>query len=440
MGHATLGRAAMTTEQRLRALEEQLHKAQGEIERLRGEVQQQKAISQGAQTQIEEARKQQEDQGKKIEETKKGVTLPDWAKKVAVFGDLRLRHEGFYNQPTTSGTAVTARNRERVRARLGVKYTFSDELSATIRLASGNPNDPISTNQTLTNDFTPKNINLDWAYLTLTPGATFGMRPGFLSLTGGKFPNPIFRTSELVFDDDLALEGATQTVQLLSEPVGPLQQVKVYAFQGTYNEISNAQDGWLFGGQIAPSFRVGPAEIEAGVGQYGFLNVNQIAMALNTNSSLKNTNLTVSDSSGITAYQSTFNETNAALAVTFPNAVGAKPVRLFGDYVHNWGAVNSANNGWLGGAMLGQTKVQGDWAVSAAYERLEQEATLSAYSNSDFGFGGTNNQGPVVQFQYQLLNPLTVAVRNYFTNYIDTPAGSSNPTMFRLQLDAMVKF
>jgi len=144
MGHAALGRAAMTTEQRLRALEEQLRKAQGEIERLRGEIQQQKAISQGAQTQIEESRKQQEDQGKKIEEAKKGATLPDWAKRVSLFGDVRLRHEGFYHQPAVHGTDVTARNRERVRARIGVKATFSDELSTTIRLASGSPDDPIS--------------------------------------------------------------------------------------------------------------------------------------------------------------------------------------------------------------------------------------------------------------------------------------------------------
>src|SRR6267142_6734222 len=77
MGHASLGHGAMTTEQRLRALEEQLRKAQSEIERLRGEVQQQKAVSQGAQTQIEEARKQTEDQDKKID---KGIALPDWAK------------------------------------------------------------------------------------------------------------------------------------------------------------------------------------------------------------------------------------------------------------------------------------------------------------------------------------------------------------------------
>src|SRR5206468_9725879 len=108
-----------------------------------------------------------------------------------VFGDVRARHEGFYNQPTKDGTPVGARNRERIRARLGVRVAFSDELSATIRGASGNSNDPISTNETLTGNFNRKNFNLDWAYLTFTPGKSFDMRPGVASFTFGKFPNPI---------------------------------------------------------------------------------------------------------------------------------------------------------------------------------------------------------------------------------------------------------
>lgn len=443
VGHASLGHGAMTTEQRLRALEEQLRKAQSEIERLRGEVQQQKAVSAGAQTQIEEARKVTEEQGKKLD---KGISLPDWAKRVSLFGDVRLRHEGFYHQPAVHGTQVTARNRERVRARLGLKATFSDELSATIRLASGSADDPISTNETLTRDFTPKNINLDWAYLTLTPGATFGMRPGFLTLTGGKFPNPMFRTTEVMFDDDLSPEGAAEMVQLLSEPMGPLQQVKIHAFQWTFNEVSNAQDGWLFGGQINPSFKFGTTEVEAGVGQFGYLNVNQIAQAVNPNGgssfnrTLKNTNLTETDPDGNFVYQSAYQQTDANLAITLPNAVGAMPVKLFGEYVHNWDAVNQDDTGWAAGAKLGQTKVQGDWAVTAYYQRLEREATLSVFSGSDFGNGGTNGQGPVAQIEYQLLNPLTLSVRNYFINYIDTPDNSTNPTLFRLQLDAIVKF
>ena len=37
-------------------------------------------------------------------------------------------------------------------------------------------------------------------------------------------------------------------------------------------------------------------------------------------------------------------------------------------------------------------------------------------------------------------DPLTLSARGYFTNFINRPAGESNPTQTRLQLDALVKF
>src|SRR5262249_50804701 len=151
-------------------------------------------------------------------EVKKAAQLPDWVNRTSIFGDVRARHEGFYHQPTKDKTLVTARNRERIRARLGVRVAFSDEISATIRGASGNLNDPISTNESLPGNFNRKNFNLDWAYLTFTPGATFGIRPGLASINAGKFPNPIFRVGEMVFDDDLSAEGASETFQLLPKP------------------------------------------------------------------------------------------------------------------------------------------------------------------------------------------------------------------------------
>jgi hypothetical protein len=45
-----------------------------------------------------------------------------------------------------------------------------------------------------------------------------------------------------------------------------------------------------------------------------------------------------------------------------------------------------------------------------------------------------------VGIDYQLLDPLTLSCRSAFTNFIDRPAGESNGTQTRLQLDALVKF
>jgi hypothetical protein len=469
LGLPASGWPETSAERRLRLLEEQLEKTQDEIKELRHELDTQRAIGQAAQKQAADAAQAAETAKS---ETKKVAKLPDWLDHTTVFGDVRARHEGFYHQPAVNGQDVTARNRERIRARLGVRFAFNDELSATIRGASGNINDPISTNETLTGDFTRKNFNLDWAYLTFSPGKTFGIRPGAVSINAGKFPNPIFRTDEMFFDEDISAEGFSQTFQLLDKPAGPLDQVKLHAIEWTYAEIANKEDGWLFGGQVNPSFHVGDLQIEAGLGQFWWLNPDLIAQALsknttaftasgapvansNFNSTLANTNLLVQKTiqpptttpgkkpaafTAITGYRSGFNQSNALLAATLPNVVGTQPLRFWVDYLYNWDAATDDAHGWQSGLRLGQTKVRGDWSLYGFYEHLGQEATISSFTWSDFGNGGTNVAGPGVGVDYQLLNPLTVSARANFTNFINRPAGSSNPTMTRFQLDALVKF
>jgi len=433
--------AETPTEKRLRQLEETLRKTQDEVQQLRHQLEQQKAIGQATQKQVEQTA---EETKTATAEAKKAVSLPDWLSRTTVFGDVRYRHEGFYHQPHKAKQVIGARNRERIRARLGVKVAFSDEISATIRGATGDPNNPVSYNETLSGGFTRKHFNLDWAFLTFTPGASFGIRPGIASITAGKFPNPIFRVGQLVFDDDLAPEGTSETFALLSQPMGALDQVKVHALQWTFNEVSNGEDGWMFGGQVNPSMHFGNLQLEAGLGHYWWLNADQIAQALNTNTALINTNLlttqTVGGKTTITGYQGAFNQSNATLAATWPNLIGTQPLKAFTDYIYNWEAATDDAHGVMAGLTLGQTKTRGDWSVTGYWEHIGQEATISSFNYDDFGTGGTNLEGPVAEINYQLLNPLTVTVRSHFTNFINRPTGMTNPTLTRLQLDAQVKF
>jgi hypothetical protein len=471
---ARVAAAETSAEQRIRILEEQLRRTQQQIQELKAMMEQQKAIGQATQKQVQDAAEQAKAASAEVAK-KPAVDLADWMKRTTVFGDVRGRHEGFYHQPHVKNADTTARNRERVRARLGARVAFSDELSATIRGASGNINDPISTNETLTGNFNRKNFNLDWAFLTFTPGKSFGMRPGVASITAGKFPNPIFRTDEMFLDEDLSPEGLSETFQLLDKPLGALDQVKVHALQWTFNEIANKEDGWMFGGQVNPTTHIGSVGLEAGLGQYWWLNADQIAQAqsrnttaftasgapvansnLNTVIAASNQNLLVTQTiqpptakggkrpaafQAITGYQSGFNQSNFLLAANIPNVVAAQPLRLWIDYVYNWLAATDDAHGWQAGVRLGQTKSKGDWSLWGFYEHLGQEATISAFTASDFGpNGGTNQAGPGVGIDYQLLNPLTISARGYFSNFINRPAGTSNPTLSRFQLDALVKF
>ena len=468
-GPAQQAFAESAAERRLRVLEETLKKTQDEVKELRRQLEEQKAQGQATQKQVEQAA---ESAKAVTAEAKKAPSLPDWLSRTTLFGDVRGRHEGFYHQPHAKKTVVTARNRERIRARLGVRVAFSDEVSATIRGASGNPNDVISTNETLTNNFTRKNFNLDWAYLTFSPGQSFGIRPGAAAFSAGKFPLPMFRTGELVFDEDVSPEGFSETFQLLGRPLGTLDQVKLHGLQWTFAEIANKEDGWMFGGQVNPSLHFGGVQIEAGLAQYWWLNSDLIAQALSKNStafdssgkpiansgfnsSLVNTNLLVTKTiqpptptggkkpasfEAITGYRSGFNQSNFTLATTIPNVVLTQPLRLWADYIYNWEAATDDAHGWQSGLRLGQTKVKGDWSLYGFYEHLGQEATISAFTSSEFGTQGTNLEGPAVGIDYQLLNPLTVSAHGYFTNFINRPSGTSNPTLTRAQLDALVKF
>lgn len=451
--------AEPSVESQLREMQRQLQQALKRIDELQKQVDQQKAIGQATQKQAAQAAEDAAATSKTVAAAQPSFQWADQMKKFTLFGDLRTRFEGFYHQPHLgpvdgeSRQVVTARNRERIRARIGLRYTYSDELSATVRIATGNPDDPISTNDDLGGVFNRKHVNLDWAYLTFTPGKTFGLRPGVVSVDAGKFPSPLFRPGEMVWDEDLAPEGLNENVNVLDKPMGDLDQLRLHLIQWTVNEVSNGQDTWIVGGQVNPVGHVGNVELEAGAGQFFYVNPDPIAVAANTNSKLNvglsqqtlgNTNVletaTVSGKKTITGFAGAFNLTNLNLQATLPNVLWGQPLRVFTDYVYNWGASTDDAQGVSAGARLGTLKARGDWSVAGFYEYLGQEAAMAAFSWSDFGFGGTNLQGPVFRLDYQLLDPLTIGVGGSFTTLINRPAGVKNQTMERMQADAMVKF
>src|SRR5207253_3709397 len=132
--------------------------------------------------------------------------------------------------------------------------------------------------------------------------------------------------------------------------------------------------------------------------------------------------------SAITGYKSAFNQSNATVAVTIPNLVLNQPLRLFTDYVYNWEAATDDAHGWQSGLRLGQTKVKGDWSLYGFYEHLGQEATISAFTPSEFGTAGTHVDVPPVGIDYRILDPRTLSARGYSTNFINRPAGSTAQT------------
>ena len=131
--------------------------------------------------------------------------MPDslkWAEKVKISGDLRYRHESIDAQ--TNGEYLPGNNRNRIRARLMLESIINDEWGVGFRIATGSSSDPASTNQTLDNGFTKKDIWLDLAYFDWHPKAIER-----LNVFGGKMPLPFYRAgnNQLIWDDDVNPEG-----------------------------------------------------------------------------------------------------------------------------------------------------------------------------------------------------------------------------------------
>src|SRR6201991_3771463 len=155
--------------------------------------------------------------------------FPTWVGTVTLFGDVRVRNEShFFDKnnnlefvnvgainnasPYNTGgnnnvlppilNATKDRNISNFRARFGLTDQIDEDLTMTIRLASGSDNQPVSTNQTMGNYFNKDGVWLDQAFIKYTPDLGFA----HASITAGRMPNPFVKT-DLVWDEDVNLDG-----------------------------------------------------------------------------------------------------------------------------------------------------------------------------------------------------------------------------------------
>jgi hypothetical protein len=137
------------------------------------------------------------------------------------FGDLRLRHEGFYydKDDDDADPKQDDRTRFRYRARFGFKKAVNEWAKVGMRLASGSCRDtsgdlqdcgdPRSTNRTLgdDDDFDPDEIFIETAWADFKLPEYEGIKS---NLQAGKITNPFFWKQGkdfLVFDNDITPEG-----------------------------------------------------------------------------------------------------------------------------------------------------------------------------------------------------------------------------------------
>src|SRR6202140_4029980 len=197
---------------------------------------------------------------------------------ISFSGDIRLRAEPFLGGPTDQSLD---RIRGRVRARFNVTADLGEQFRTGITLASGDVNDPTSTNANLTGFYTRKAFALDQAFVEFTPKQ---FKP--LTLVGGKFRYPWYNT-ELTWDKDINPEGAAQTLAFnLDPPV--LKRIAFIGFElpfaemaGTATTDKRITQQITYGGQLQTSWQLGPwLALSAYSGYYDFRGADSVALAL----------------------------------------------------------------------------------------------------------------------------------------------------------------
>jgi hypothetical protein len=437
--------------------------------------------------------------------------IPDWINRIEWSGDVRFRDQFlFYGQnnvqpyidfqtfnskgPTDVNSVTnpngipflnTTTNRldqMEILAHIGMKAKVSDDVTVTVRLATGADNSPQFTGQLLGNDFGKKDIWLDQAFIALTP-VTWGA--AYL----GRMPDPFLRT-DLVFDDYTNFEGAAFSLNHDFGPKGLQFFGTGGAFPVDYSSSSFPTDAgvkeglhtkWLYGAQLGATYQPDPSSwlLKGGVAYYAYQNIQG---RLSAPCELYNGNTQCNTDWSAPSFMQKGNtlflirqivpNPSSPLNYAQPQLVGLAygydlldvntvfemPLfnnthfQLKGDYVRNMaydphavlsnpltqpvnnygactsgadcvGPYQSGNNAWMIRATIGNLlpHTHGDWNVSAGYKYIEPDAVLDAFNDPNFHYGGTNAKGYFIFANYYFANNAWLTAKWYSANQVDGP-------------------
>ena len=227
-----------------------------------------------------------------------------------VSGDFRLRYE--YNAGAVTGDW----DRGALRGRLGATYSATDAVTIGARLATGDPDDPNSSDVTFSNFADDFDVSLDLAYAAVTLGDA--------KLWGGKFLLPFTRT-DLVWDGDVNPQGAAAAYR---RPLGPA----IFRVSGLYFAVDQTvagSDSSMVGGQVGLEWPATDAlKFDLAVAEYDY----SLGSVAGADAGDLRSNVIGPDG----RYVSDFDLFNVLGSATYGG--WRWPVKLTGDYVVNRGA------------------------------------------------------------------------------------------------------
>ena len=330
--------------------------------------------------------------------------------RVTLASDFRLRYESIEKQGSDR------RERERLRARASLTYKGND-FTGVFGVASGGDS-PTSTNQTLGGGGTSKGLQLDMAYVIYPLNDQ-------VNVLAGKMKNPLHRPGKygLVWDSDYRPEGVFLTTQTgdfeltagsfwLESDTKNSNERAVYALQGMYKA------------------QLGDTKLNLGLG-YFEANLSGDA-AFWSGDTIKLGNYQDCNN-GTCVFTNDYHVIEAFVEANFTSSVNG-----FAHWIENAQA-NSDNTGYVLGLNIGKAKNTGDWAFQAAWQNLENEATVALLTDSDFAGGGTGGEGARLTLSYKASSAL--AINLLYSDTERTTYTDPNPLDYkRLVLDFSMKY
>jgi hypothetical protein len=345
------------------------------------------------------------------EQVDERMAAVSWAERMRWKGDFRSRYENIKVED------IDSRNRNRIRARAHLEADITDTVKVGLGLASGGE-DPVSSNQTLGNGGSTKDLGLDLAYFDWSGLAD-------THILGGKVKNFLVRTGKnsLMWDSDWRPEG-----------IGANWNNGVFFAHGmgTWIESDSKKDAefaWI--AQMGLNFKLGDStRFRIGAGYAQFNPAGSGSFFGDANDFFGNS----FDPDSLT-YLFDYHEIEAFAEMTFD--LFDRSLMLFGDYVTNT-AADDNDTGYAFGFKYGKASGKGAWNIGYVYEKLEADAVLGLLTDSDFGGGGTDAKGSIFKGTWAFHKNWNARF-TYFLNEIDLASGQ--PRDFdRLQLDLNFKY
>ena len=418
---------------RLDELQRSVEKQQQEIGHLRQQLEEQKAAAEKAKER--EAIEIEKAVAKKVKEE---VKLPGWLKRIKIKGDVRTRYEGIFNRKD-GGEKLSDRNKGRLRARLFFDAKISDEFTAHIGLGTNYDAKKGFKAKTANDDMTgylsTKNFGLIRSYGEYKPKWLPGSKFG-----AGKYKLNFLRT-DILWDPDCNPEGIYGYYKYEGFD---MFQPFLYSSWNILDEESLGSDPRLTIIQPGFDLKFGNVTWTLAGSFHNYVNLNEGATYLDSaepNQTMAdlctygNSTYTVGDHK---YYLYSF---RLLEGITYLNFKFADiPVKLFFDYIENVAddVPSDHDTAISTGFKVGKNKKQGDLSLFFKYAKIEPDATLGIYNDSDFY--GSNRKGTKTKLSYNAWDWLTLNAALFFTEEEKDVGNDGEDKETRGMIDFVAKF